>query len=286
MTAVSDHILISDLRVVGVVGVLDQERSAPQPLRIDVDIHVDLHDAGLSDDLTETVHYGEVCTALAEVARTTSDQLLERLAQRMADTVLSFARVAAVDLTLTKLRPPIPEDVQSSAVRIHRVKTSSSALAAHTAILALGTNLGDRVGYLQFAIDRLGESIVKQSQVFETDPVGGPDGQGAYLNMVVEITTELDPYALLRWLHRIEADAGRSRTVHWGPRTLDLDLLFFDDVVIAGGNLAVPHPRYAERRFVLAPLSEVRPDKCPKGWETSLPSDAVYPRGPLAGLAD
>lgn len=284
MTAVSDHILISDLRVVGVVGVLDHERSTPQPLRIDVDIHVDLHDAGLSDDLTETVHYGEVCTALAEVARTTSDQLLERLAQRMADTVLGFARVAAVDLTLTKLRPPIPEDVQSSAVRIHRVKTSSSALAAHTAILALGTNLGDRVGYLQFAIDRLGESIVRQSQVFETDPVGGPDGQGAYLNMVVEITTELDPYALLRWLHRIEADAGRSRTVHWGPRTLDLDLLFFDDVVIAGGNLAVPHPRYAERRFVLAPLSEVRPDKCPAGWETSLPPDAVYPRGPLSGL--
>jgi dihydroneopterin aldolase/2-amino-4-hydroxy-6-hydroxymethyldihydropteridine diphosphokinase len=284
VTAVSDHILISDLRVVSVVGVLDHERNAPQPLRIDVDIHVDLHDAGLSDDLTETVHYGEVCTALVEVARVNSDHLLERLAQRMADTVLSFARVAAVDLTLTKLRPPIPEDVQSSAVRIHRVKTSSSALAVHSAILALGTNLGDRVGYLQFAIDRLGDAIVKQSQVFETDPVGGPDGQGAYLNMVVEITTELDPYALLRWLHRIEADAGRSRTVHWGPRTLDLDLLFFDDVVIAGGNLAVPHPRYAERRFVLAPLSEVRPDKCPRDWETSLPPDAVYPRGPLSDL--
>lgn len=285
MAAVSDHILISDLRVVSVVGVLEHERENPQPLRVDVDIHVDLHDAGMSDDLSETVHYGEVCTALVAVARAHSDQLLERLAQRMADTVLTFPRVAAVDLTLTKLRPPIPEDVRTSAVRIHRVKTSSSALAAHSAVIALGTNLGDRVAYLQFAIDRLGESIVKQSQVFETDPVGGPDGQGAYLNMVVEITTELDPYALLRWLHRIEADAGRSRTVHWGPRTLDLDLLFFDDVVIAGGNLAVPHPRYAERRFVLAPLSEVRPDKCPQGWETSLPPDAVYPRGPLAGLA-
>jgi len=97
----------------------------------------------------------------------------------------------------------------------------------------------------------------------------------------VAIDTELDPYALLRWLHRIEADAGRERVVHWGPRTLDMDLLFFDDVIIDGGNLAVPHPRYAERRFVLAPLSEVAPERCPVGWETSLPPDAVYPRGPL-----
>lgn len=286
MAAVSDHILISDLRVVSVIGVLDHEREIPQPLRVDVDIHVDLHDAGLSDDLTETVHYGEVCTQLTAIARDNSDQLLERLAQRMADVVLSFPRVSAVDLTLTKLRPPIPEDVQSSAVRIHRVKTSATSISTHTAVIALGTNLGDRVGYLKFALDRLGENVVKQSQVFETDPVGGPDGQGAYLNMVVEITTELDPYALLRWLHRIEADAGRSRTVHWGPRTLDLDLLFFDDVIIAGGNLAVPHPRYAERRFVLAPLSEVRPEKCPADWDSLLPPDAVYGRGPLANLVD
>ena len=284
MTAVSDHILISDLRVVSLIGVLDHERQAPQPLRVDVDIHVDLHDAGLSDNLTETVHYGEVCMQLVAVARETSDQLLERLAQRMADVVLSFPRVSAVDLTLTKLRPPIPEDVQSSAVRIHRLKTSATAINTHSAVLALGSNLGDRVGYLQFALDRLGEAVIKQSQVFETDPIGGPDGQGAYLNMVAEITTELDPYALLRWLHRIEADAGRSRTVHWGPRTLDLDLLFFDDVVIAGGNLAVPHPRYAERRFVLAPLNEVRPEKCPKDWDRTLPPDAVYPRGPLSEL--
>lgn len=279
-----DRIIIDGLRVVSVVGVLEHEREAPQPLRIDVEMHVDLHDAGLSDDLTETVHYGEVCLRLTEVARVSSDQLLERLAQRMAETVLEFPRVAAVDLTLTKLRPPIPVDVQSSAVRIHRVRTSLSRLAAHRAIIALGTNLGDRAGHLRFAVERFGESLVRQSQVFETDPIGGPENQGAYLNMVAEIETELDPYALLRWLHRIEADAGRVRNVHWGPRTLDLDLLFFDDVVIEGGNLAVPHPRYAERRFVLAPLSEVAPERCPAGWDRDLPPDAVHPRGPLADL--
>ena len=120
MASVTDHILINGLRVVSVIGVLEHERLSAQPLQIDVDIHVDLHDPGSSDDLTQTVHYGEVCMQLAEVARSTSDQLLERLAQRMADVVLSFPHVSAVDLTLTKLRPPVPEDVQSSAVRIHR----------------------------------------------------------------------------------------------------------------------------------------------------------------------
>jgi len=126
--------------------------------------------------------------------------------------------------------------------------------------------------------------VLKQSQVFETDPVGGPENQGAYLNMVAVLETDFDPYALMRWLHRIEADAGRVREIHWGPRTLDLDLLFYDDVSIAGGELTVPHPRYAERRFVLAPLQEVAPERCPKNWEAILPADAVYPRGALAQL--
>jgi len=127
--------------------------------------------------------------------------------------------------------------------------------------------------------------VLKQSQVFETDPVGGPDNQGAYLNMVVALETELDPYALMRWLHHIEAEAGRVREIHWGPRTLDLDLLFYDDVSIAGGELTVPHPRYADRRFVLAPLQEVAPERCPNNWDTTLPPDAVYPRGALANLS-
>ena len=277
----SDHVLINDLRFESIIGVLDQERLAPQPLRVDVDMEIDLHDAGSSDDLEQTVHYGEVAVALANLARDTQYLLLERLAQHMAEVVLSFPLVRAVELTLTKLQPPIPEQIDSTAVRIRRVRAEISSTTRHRAIVALGSNLGRREAHLRFAVERLGESVVAQSQVFETDPVGGPDDQGAYLNMVVVLETELDPYALLRWLHRIEADAGRERIVHWGPRTLDLDLLFFDDVVITGGNLAVPHPRYAERRFVLAPLSEVAPDKCPENWERDLPPDAVHPRGPL-----
>ena len=124
VASVTDHILITGLRVVSVIGVLEHERQAAQPLRVDIDIHLDLKDAGRSDDLSQTVHYGEVSMQIAEVARNTSDLLLERLAQRMADVVLQFSGVLGVELTLTKLRPPIPEDVESSAVRILRLRTT------------------------------------------------------------------------------------------------------------------------------------------------------------------
>ena len=279
-----DHVLIEALEVTCIIGVLDHERVTPQPLRIDVDIEIDLTEAGRTDDLSTTVHYGEVAVALADLARGTQYQLLERLAEHMTQVVLGFPRVRAVELTLTKLQPPIPETIGSTAVRLRRDNPRVPSAGGHRAIVAIGSNLGDRVAHLDFAIGRLGAAVTAQSQVFETDPVGGPDGQGAYLNMVVALTTDLDPYALLRWLHRIEADAGRERLVHWGPRTLDLDLIVYDDVNIADPNLTVPHPRYTERRFVLAPLSEVDPSRCPTGWESSLPPDAVHPRGPLSML--
>jgi 2-amino-4-hydroxy-6-hydroxymethyldihydropteridine diphosphokinase len=153
----------------------------------------------------------------------------------------------------------------------------------HRAIVALGSNLGDRVAYLRHGIEHL-PKVLAQSQVFETDPVGGPENQGPYLNMVAVIATELDPYALLRRLLQIEAEAHRERVVRWGPRTLDLDLLFWDDAVIESEELVVPHPRYAERRFVLEPLSEVAPEHCPSEWRDRLPAYGVYPRGPLDQL--
>jgi 2-amino-4-hydroxy-6-hydroxymethyldihydropteridine diphosphokinase len=153
----------------------------------------------------------------------------------------------------------------------------------HRAIVALGSNLGDRVAYLRFGLDQLA-TVVAQSQVFETDPVGGPDNQGPYLNMVAVVDTNLDPFALLRRLLQIEADADRVRIERWGPRTLDMDLLFYDDYTIQSEELTVPHPRFAERRFVLEPLSEVAIEHCPSHWRDRLPKYGVYPRGPLNAL--
>lgn len=277
-----DHILIDDLRVMTVIGALPHERETPQPIRVDLRIGLDLREAGRSDELADTVHYGLVCERVAEMARESKDILLERLAGKVADVVLEFDLVEQVEVTLTKLRPPIPEEVQSTAVHLVRGRAEAAAppLVSHRAIVALGSNLGDREGYLRFAVGELG-NVVAMSQVFETEPIGGPDDQGAFLNMVVEVETTLDPFAFLRRCQRIEANALRQRVVHWGPRTLDVDLLFYDDMTIDSEALKVPHPRIFERRFVLTPLSEVAPELCPPGWDATLPPAAVMPRGRL-----
>ena len=277
-----DRILIDDLRVMTVIGALPHEREAAQPIRIDLSIGLDLRNAGRSDELNDTVHYGLVCERVAEMARDSKDILLERLAAKVADVVLEFDLVELVDVKLTKLRPPIPEEVQSTSVTLTRSRAEAAAppLENHEVIVALGSNLGDRLGYLKFAVGELG-NVVAMSQVFETEPVGGPDDQGAYLNMVVKVHTALDPYAFIRRCQRIEANALRQRIVHWGPRTLDVDMLFYDDVHIDSEHLTVPHPRINERRFVLTPLSEVAPERCPADWDTVLAPSEIHARGPL-----
>ena len=125
--------------------------------------------------------------------------------------------------------------------------------------LGLGSNLGDRRHFLREAIESL-PGVVAVSPVYETDPVGGPDGQGPYLNLVVAIETELAPRSLLAICHRLESAAGRVRGERWGPRQLDVDILWIDGVTLADPDLSVPHPRLRERRFVLAPLRDVAPD--------------------------
>ncbi len=130
------------------------------------------------------------------------------------------------------------------------------------AYLALGSNLGDRLAHLQHALDRLRDTdtvtLNAVSRVYETDPVGGPE-QGAYLNAVVAVDTDLSPRALLALAHRLERDAQRVRRERWGPRTLDVDILLYGDLRIEEEDLVIPHPRMWERGFVLAPLRDVAP---------------------------
>lgn len=134
------------------------------------------------------------------------------------------------------------------------------------AFLGLGSNLGDRWGHLRRAVDQLRagarSAVTDVSNVYETAPVGGPEDQGAYLNVVVELAVNpnADPYRLLEECRRLEAAAGRVRNVRWGPRTLDVDVLWIDGVSLDDPDLTVPHPRWRERRFVLAPLAELAPD--------------------------
>lgn len=132
----------------------------------------------------------------------------------------------------------------------------------HRAYIALGSNLGDRAAHLQFAVDALAAApeveVLAVSRVYETAPVGGPS-QDAFLNAVAAIETTLVPHALLALAQRIENDAHRVRVERWGPRTLDVDLLLYDDMRLDEPDLTLPHPRMWERGFVLAPLHDVAP---------------------------
>jgi 2-amino-4-hydroxy-6-hydroxymethyldihydropteridine diphosphokinase len=153
------------------------------------------------------------------------------------------------------------------------------------AFLGLGSNLGDRVHYLREAVDTLRAVDLRAvSPVYETEPVGGPGGQDAYLNLVAELETARTPHDLLGLCHRLEAAAGRVRDERWGPRTLDVDVLWIDGVTIDEPDLQVPHPRMWERRFVLAPLHDLAPDLVD---EATLDAAGGYvePVGPLDELA-
>jgi 2-amino-4-hydroxy-6-hydroxymethyldihydropteridine diphosphokinase len=134
--------------------------------------------------------------------------------------------------------------------------------ARHRSYVAIGSNLGNRAQHLQHALDALaardGTEIVAISKVYATAPVGGPE-QGEYLNAVVAIDTTCSPHELLDLAHEIEQAANRVRTVHWGPRTLDVDILLYDDLTLDEADLTIPHPRMWERDFVLVPLRDVAP---------------------------
>jgi 2-amino-4-hydroxy-6-hydroxymethyldihydropteridine diphosphokinase len=127
------------------------------------------------------------------------------------------------------------------------------------AFLGLGSNLGDRAARLRTAVASLPD-LVATSPVYETDPVGGPEDQGPYLNLVAELETNLGPRALLEVCRSLERAADRVRAERWGPRTLDVDVLLIVGTTVDEPDLQVPHPRMAERRFVLAPLADLAPD--------------------------
>ncbi len=137
---------------------------------------------------------------------------------------------------------------------------------AHTAYIAFGGNVGDRHATMEAAVESLekmmGIVVNIVSDAIETEPAGGPAGQGKYLNAVIEVNTSLTPHELLAATSKIEKHLGRDRAnePRWGARTCDLDILFYDDKVLDTPDLIVPHPRLHERRFVLEPLAQIAPN--------------------------
>lgn len=261
-----DKIVIKDLEIFAYHGVLPEEKRQGQTFIVTVELFLDLHDAGASDDLGETVNYADVCDTISRVMIEEKYNLIEAAAESMAGTILlEYEKVKTVHIMLCKPEAPINMTFDTVYVDITRGR--------HTVYLGLGSNLGDKEGYLDYAVDQLGKDdyikVNKVSSYIVTKPYGNVE-QDDFLNGCIEIETLYSPQELLEIINDIEQGAGRKRVIHWGPRTLDIDILLYDREIIMEENLKIPHAEMARRSFVLEPLCEIAPFAYHPGYNKTI----------------
>jgi len=250
----TDRIAIRGLTAYAHHGVYAFERRQGQTFKCDAVLEVDTSPAASSDDLERTVNYAELAQRLYTALSTEPVDLLETLAQRLADVCLGYDLVAAVEITVHKPEADlgVPFDDVTVTIRMTR------------AVFSLGANLGDRAGAIRSALTALkDDGLVARSVLYETPP-WGPVEQPPYLNAIAVVRGPRDAPGWLTRAHELEQAAGRTREVRWGARTLDVDVVTVteDDgrpVVSDDPQLTLPHPRAHERAFVLVPWLVVDP---------------------------
>jgi len=250
-----DKIYVKDLEVYAFHGVNKQEKEMGQRFLISLELSLDLREAGISDDLTKTVNYGELSLAVEEEFKKESYDLIEKSAEKLAEFILlNYSIVNSVKVLIKKPWAPIGKPLDYAAVEIERLW--------HTAYIGMGANMGEKEENLKLAIDLINQSkltkVTKTSEFYETKPVGYVE-QDNFMNCAIEVKTLLSPRELVRFLLNIEKELKRERIIRWGPRTIDLDVLLYDDIITSLEEIIIPHPRMQERMFVLKPLCDIAP---------------------------
>lgn len=250
-----DQIKIQGLEVYAGHGVFPEENRNGQKFVVDAVLYSDLTPAGKTDDLTLSTHYGEVCHLISRYLKENNFKLIEAAAEHVAcEVLLAFPHVKELELTLCKPYAPIGLPFENVCVSIKR--------GWKKAYLGIGSNMGDKGAYIEKALESLCQHskirAVKCSDLIVTAPYGDVE-QDDFLNGAVSLETLLTPMELLNYLHELEQEAGRERKIHWGPRTLDLDVLLYQDYVSDEPVLTVPHPDMENREFVLKPLAQLCP---------------------------
>ncbi|TPF92048.1 2-amino-4-hydroxy-6-hydroxymethyldihydropteridine diphosphokinase [Bifidobacterium sp. UTBIF-78] len=286
-----DIIRLTGVHANGTHGVLPFEHERAQTFSADATLYLDLAAAGRTDALADTVDYGRAAKEIVAVIEGPHVDLIERMAQLIADRLLAMKPVVKVDVTVHKPHAPITVPFGDVSVSITRVRdeagwgvpagdaaespaatsvvpvvpaVTDAPARMHKAVVALGGNIGEVDATLRAAVREIdglpGTQVTGISPLFRTAAWGMADGAPDFLNAVVELETTMGPHALLAALQGIEADHGRTREHHWDSRPLDLDIIDFDGITSADEDLALPHPRAWQRAFVLAPWHALDPN--------------------------
>lgn len=250
-----DQIRIENLRIYAHHGVYAEKNEKGQNFYINAVLETDTRKAGVMDDLELSTNYGEVCLFFQRFLTEHTYKLIETAAEKAAEAVLlEFPLVRCITLEIRKPEAPIPLPFESVSVRIIRGWKKT--------YLACGSNMGNREEYLNAALAAFRRDekcrVLQVSDWMTTTPYGGVE-QADYLNGAIAIETLYSPEELLERIHEIEKENDRERKVRWGPRTLDLDILLYEDCVMYTETLKIPHADMHNRDFVLAPLAQIAP---------------------------
>ncbi len=249
-----DKIIIKDLEVHGNVGVYEEEKKLGQKFLISMEIETNFQSCIKDDKIHETINYGEVSNLVYEEFKSHKYNLLEKSADEICKIVLSkYEGAKSIIVEIKKPWAPIKLPLDYAAVSTYRKKNK--------AYIALGSNMGDKENNLNIALKKIEDEFTKVKKVSSfivTKPVGYLD-QDDFLNGACILETIYEPHELLKKLLSVELELKRERKIKWGPRTIDLDILLFNDYIITEDDLIIPHPRLNERLFVLDPLCEIAP---------------------------
>ncbi|MBO5094848.1 MAG: 2-amino-4-hydroxy-6-hydroxymethyldihydropteridine diphosphokinase [Lachnospiraceae bacterium] len=251
-----DVIRIEELEIYANHGVFAEETKLGQKFFVNAALYTQTRCAGRADDLALSTNYGEVCMEISRFLTEHTYRLLEAAAERLAERLLlTFPKIHELELEIRKPSAPIPLPFQSVSVVVRR--------GWKRAVIACGANLGEKERTIREAVDKIRQDekcrVLRESALIVTKPYGGV-AQDDFVNGAFLIETLYDAEELLCFLNRLEAEAGRQRLVHWGPRTLDLDIIFYEDEIIRTEKLTVPHADMQNRDFVLEPLAEIAPE--------------------------
>lgn len=253
-----DSIQIRDLEVYCHHGVLREEAVLGQKFLVSLTLYMDISPAGISDELSKSIDYAEVSHFVKEEMERRNFKLIEAVAENLARKILmNFSKINKIRVEIKKPWAPILLPLDTVNVCIER--------GWQKAYLSIGSNMGDREQHLLDAVNALKEipSIrVRQiSEWFETEPYGYIE-QDKFLNGAIEVETLEAPEIFLHILQEIEKKGHRERTVRWGPRTIDIDIIFYGSTVMQTEELILPHREMHKREFVLEPLASIAPWAC------------------------